>query len=66
MTNEIILTMFCRLELESDNSTEIWKQPVSQRLIFIQMEEESHDTLKFATIFPYLMQRLNILKRKSL
>ena len=66
MTNEIILTMFCRLELESDNSTEIWKQPVSQRLIFIQMEEESHDTLKFATMSRYLLQRLNILKRKSL
>ena len=66
MTNEIILTMFCRLELESDNSIENWKQPVSQRLIFIQMVKESHDKLKFATIFPYLMQRLNILKRKSL
>ena len=66
MTNEIILAMLCRLKLESDNSIEIWKQPVSQRLIFIQMEKEAHDTLKFATIFPYLMQRLNILKRKSL
>lgn len=71
MTNEIILTRFCRLELESHNGIEIWKQPsatapVSQRLIFIQIEKESHDTLKFATMSRYLLQRLNILKRKSL